>query len=132
MTHISKKKLQDTHRKQLVKQFANLFTLSNPKKTGRVFESLCTESEQIMLIKRLAIILMLDKKYSRYRIAQTLMVSESTVREIKKKFDEGDYAEITVALKQREYENEQFWESINALLRLGMPSRGKDRWKSLH
>lgn len=131
MTRVSKNTLQEKHQKQLLTQLADLFSSVKTKKAAQLFQSLCTEAEQTMLVKRLAAILMIEKKYSRYHIAHTLSMSESTVREIQKKYDEGQYAEITVTIRQKEYEREQFWRTIDSLARLGMPSMGKDRWKSL-
>lgn len=131
MTNVSKRVLSSRHKKQLFEQFASLFAVSNTRTITYLFTDLCTDVEQTMLVKRLAAILMLHANYSRYRIAQTLCMSESTVCEIQKKFDQGTYSHIICATKQKQFEKEQFWETVESLVRLGMPSMGKDRWKGI-
>ena len=130
MTHISKKNLTKNSHKKLTEQMANMFVVADKKTASPLFTSLFTESEQIMFIKRLAVILMIDKRYSKYRIAKTLHVSESTVKLLLLKYEAGLYKPITKLAKSKSFDTNTFWEMVEVLLRAGMPPRGKGRWKS--
>lgn len=131
MTNVSKQKLNKKEQKKLQKQVTSLFARTDDRGAQALFGELFTESEQIMFMKRLAIIIMVDKEYSKYRISRTLKVSESTVREIRSKYYLDEYNKLLALTRSDTFDNEKFWETIEVLLRLGMPSMGKDRWKSL-
>jgi len=132
MTNVSKNKLSQDVRDKLFTQFTSLFTNANQKHISSLFEALFTDSEKIMFIKRLAVVLMISEGYSTYAISKTLKVSDGTARTLKSKFLKGEYDVLISVTKQKNFDNTQFWASIEILLRLGMPSYGKDRWKSLH
>jgi DNA-binding NarL/FixJ family response regulator len=132
MTNISKRRLGDMHQKKLLKQLAGLFATSDKKSTELMLTDLFTESEQIMFIKRLGIVMMINSGYSKYRIAKTLLVSESTVREAGKKFDMGMYNNLLRKTQTKQFDSKKFWATVEVLLRAGMPSMGKDRWKDVH
>ena len=131
MTNTSKHKLQATKQKELFVQFANLFANVNQNESSVLFETLFTDAEKVMFIKRLAIILMLSKNHSTYAIAKTLYVSDSTVREIKKKYVLGMFSSIVDATKNKSFDAVKFWATVDILVRAGMPSQGKDRWKKV-
>ena len=131
MTHVSKKPLnkdvQNRLNKRLVKTITNLRTMSE----GSVFISeLFTDSEQIMLAKRLMIIFMLTENVSQYRIKQILRVSSATVFRISEGLDKGEYQYLTRLCKKKK-SRDIFWQELEVIVRLGMPSMGKDRWKWL-
>lgn len=109
----------------------SLFARIDDRGAQALFGELFSESEQIMFMKRLAIIIMVDKEYSKYRIARTLKVSESTVREIRSKYALDDYDKLLSLTRSKKFDNQEFWDTIGVLLRLGMPSMGKNRWKSV-
>lgn len=91
MTHVSKKKLHPQHERRVVNAFmCSLFSTNMTRGKARVY-AILTHTERIMLAKRLAIITMLDKQHSYYRICETLNVSVSTVRRLNKKLQAGDF-----------------------------------------
>ena len=97
-----------------------------------LFESLFTDTEKIMFIKRLAIILMISQEHSSYSIGKALHVSNSTVRSLKEKFLKGEFDILVGATRKKNFDSKKFWETMDVLLRLGMPSyNDKDRWKFL-
>jgi uncharacterized protein YerC len=79
MTNVSKHPLTTTQEAELFSQLGVLFSKRNPQQAQELFDDLLSETEKIMLAKRLAILVMLYKKQSLYFIAQTLHVSSATV-----------------------------------------------------
>lgn len=131
MTNISKRTLDKKQQEQLFYQLTQLVRGSNKNETAAFLSALFTDTEQIMFIKRLAAVLLLSKKQSAYRVAKTLKMSESTVSQIRIKYEFGEYDSIVKVSQKKEFDSKQFWLTLDVLLRAGMPSRGKDRWKSL-
>lgn len=64
------------------------------KKVGSILGELLTETEQIMLAKRLAIILMLFGETPQHRIAEALLVSPTTVSKIASEIEKGKYGAL--------------------------------------
>jgi uncharacterized protein YerC len=131
MTNVSKRVLGKDQQKQLFYQLSQLVSEANKTETRTFFGDLFTEAEQIMFIKRLAVILLLSKEYSPYRIAKTLKMSESTINQIKLKYELGEFEAIVSLSRKNKFDTKQFWTTLETLLQAGMPSMGKDRWKSL-
>lgn len=131
MTNISKHKLPHKTEKQLFSQFTNLFIAADEKKLAVMFDALFTDAEKIMFIKRIAIILMLSKGVPMYGIAKSLKVSVTTVRSQRELLEEGRYEVIIIMTRKKNFDADEFFGALGAILRLGMPSYGKDRWKSL-
>jgi len=132
MTRISKKILSSDSERKLNSQLAKFFSNQKENKIQKLFSDLLTPTEQIMLIKRLAMVIMITKGESCYRIAQVLNVSDSTAREVKTKIKLGQYQNLVAHYKNKNFNSKEFWETVEMILRAGMPSRGKDRWQSVH
>ena len=91
MTHVSKRKIGYQIERQIVDAFMSaLFSTSLARGKARV-RSILTSTERIMLAKRLAIITMLERDQSYYRIEQTLNVSGSTIGRLHKRLVAGDF-----------------------------------------
>jgi len=132
MTNVSKNKLDDATQQRLFAQFSALFAKSSQKEVVNLFEALFTDSEKIMFMKRLAVILMVAQGHSTYAVAKSLHVSDKTARDVKARLISGVYDDIVTSTKHKNFDSKKFWASIEVLLRLGMPSySGKDRWKGL-
>lgn len=129
MTNISKKKLDKKAELQLFSQFTNVFLAADEKKLATIFNALFTSSEKMMFIKRIAIVLMLSKGVPMYGIAKSLKVSITTVRAQRNLYEEGQYDAIVSITRKKNFDTEEFFEILGTILRLGMPSYGKDRWK---
>ena len=103
MTNISKNILDSKTESKLRKQFSKFFSDQIPSELENLFSDLLTQSEQIMLIKRLAVIVLLIEGQSIYSIPKTLQMSVSTVRDIKSKYKLGKYDKanqyITMAIR---------------------------------
>lgn len=131
MTNVSKKKLEPRTQDQLFKQFTLLFSSADSSSTSKMFDSLFTESEKIMFVKRVAIVLLIAEEYSTYAIAKTLNVSDKTVRDILKQAKAGRYDSIIAVTRKKSFDKKRFWETVEVLLRGGLPPMGKNRWKWL-
>lgn len=129
MTNISKQKLDKQTERQLFTQFTQIFKNANEAKLAELFDALFSETEKVMFIKRVAMVFLFSKGVSLYAIERALNVSENTVRLHKMRFDEGRYDPIVSMTRKKSFASVDFIETLEVLLRLGMPSYGKDRWK---
>lgn len=129
MTNISKQPLSQQTTDKLFFQLTKLFADVSQQRASNFLDNLFTDSEKIMFIKRLAVVLLISKGQSTYRIAKLLSVSDATVRTIKQKYDQGAYGSIISATQKKAFDSEKFWKTLEVILRGGMPSMGKDRWK---
>lgn len=133
MVNVSKKKLKksvsDKINSRLVNIIANLETNTS---TEGFLNNLLTESEKIVLAKRLSIIFMLYEKISMYRIHVVLNVSKSTVIKVANDIDFGKYENILEIVKKRK-NRVTFWTGMEIVLKCGMPPIvGKGRWDFLN
>jgi hypothetical protein len=132
MTRVSKHKLKPDTQKRLFLQFVKVFESAGKKELPALFRALFTESEKIMFIKRLAVILLLSRNRSTYAIAKLLYVSDTTVSLLRVKYESGHYDSLIAVTKRRSFDTKQFWKTIEMILQAGMPPRGKGRWKWLY
>jgi uncharacterized protein YerC len=130
MTRVSKQALQPSHLKKLYAELAKTIVRLDKKNTTLFLDELLGEEEKVMIAKRVAVIVMLIEKNSTYRIAQLLLMSQSTVERHRKKLRIGEYDNIVQMLKQRKEAYKEFWNTLEVILRAGMPPRGRGRWKS--
>lgn len=131
MTRVSREKLDHQTQEQLFSQLAQIFSSANQKQTAALFEALFTDTEKTMFVKRLASILLIAEDYSTYAIAQRLKISDSTVRSIRLQSQAGKFDALINLTRRAAFDKKQFWETVEVLLRGGLPPRGKDRWKWL-
>ncbi len=132
VTNVSKHALNKEFEKELFVQFINLFSSSNKKTNAELFSSLFTESERIMFIKRLAVIVLVQKKVSTYKIAQKLHVSDATARAILQKIEGKSLDPILACIQKKSFDADAFWKTVDLILRAGLPPRGRGRWKWLY
>ena len=131
MTNVSKNILDEKIAQKLNLQLSKFFSEQTGKQMQKLFSDLLTTSEKTMLAKRLAVVIMLTEKHSTYRIAQTLKISDSTVRDVKSRLNLGQYDHLVAHYEKKKFNSKEFWETIDLILRAGLPSRGKDRWQSV-
>jgi uncharacterized protein YerC len=129
MTHISKKKLSTNDTSVLHgKMFALLASLDR-KNSPSFFGELFSEAEQIMLIKRLAVIILLHEGYSTYRISHTLHMSPSTTERMKRRYERKEYQHIISVYTNEPKIARGISRILDILLTAGLSPRGKGRWK---
>jgi len=130
MTHISKKKLNNNDFEKLYAELIHSFERSfKNNRTKNVFEEFLTQTEKVMLVKRLAVIAMLSKDIPIYTIAESLNMSPATVDRMSLKYEMGKYSSIIkYALGKKD-----IWDVIDHILSGGgimPPKTGKGRWKN--
>jgi len=128
MANVSKRPLKSKVLVNIFSQLAKIVARSNNKNASRILESLLTETERIIIAKRLAAILMIAENCPTAVVAKTLDLSRSTVNIIRQNFYSGKYEAVLEIRGKSKKEREQMWESLDKILRLGMPSMGSDRW----
>lgn len=131
MVNVSEKGLSSKMITRLFKQFARVATSTNSQRANAFFIGFFTEKEHIVFAKRMAIILMLYEGYSHRSIAQLLSASRMTVVSIAEQYEEGKYDAVIHVVARNKEEREKMWQTIDLVLRAGLPLRGKDRWKWL-
>ena len=123
MTHISKVKIPSHIEQKIIDTFMrSLFSTNATRGKARIY-SILTPIERIMLAKRLAIILMLDKDESYYHIEQTLNVSRSTVRRLHRRLLAGHFDPLCRVFNR----NLSFLDYLELFLSAGLPSRAGPR-----
>jgi uncharacterized protein YerC len=122
MPHISKKELEPYVREEIEAQLLRAFSNVQKKESQEVLEELLTETERLMIAKRLATIRMLQKDYSYYRIEQSLGISVSTSKRLHEQLLAGTFPTIE---KQASRSREQaaLLKTIETILRAGLPPR---------
>ena len=111
--------------KRLWSQLLKTFRDAGKKdETNGVITDLFTYTEKIMLAKRLAVILLLDKGLPQHVISDELKVSISTVTRMSLGIDRGKYDHIL-----RMSGKMSVLEILEKIILMGMPPRtGRGRW----
>lgn len=130
MPHVSKKKLdQEIFEKIFRKLVLVLEKAQNKNRLMSVLSELLTETEKIMLAKRLAIVLMLFGDTPQHRISEALFVSPSTITRTSLNIELGKYDTIINISKKERLDLEKI---VWLLLTAGgiMPPRvGRKYWR---
>lgn len=133
MPHISRKKLKKEELDKIFTKLALIFdTVGKNKKSKLILEEFLTQTEKIMLAKRLAIIFMLNEGISTHYISDTLFVSPSTVERISLKHGFGDYSYLSKITKNKNNKRD-IWEIIKPLaMAMLTPKGARGRWKWMY
>jgi Trp operon repressor len=130
MPHLSSKELDKELSEKLFNDLLSILNKSQDKKSmSGVVNELLTDTEKLMLAKRIAIVLLLNSKTPQSSISEILKVSTSTVAKISLKLEMGMYQSI---LKASEKDKNDFERIIYNIMTMGgiMPSKiGKRYWK---
>ncbi|MDP2648498.1 MAG: Trp family transcriptional regulator [Patescibacteria group bacterium] len=118
MAHVSKKKILPDTEHRIVDALMRSLVSTNAKRSKARVRALLTPTERIMLAKRLAIITMLERGESHYRIMQTLNVSVSTVGRLDKQRCRGEFDPLLRVFNR----NLSFLDFLELFMAAGMPS----------
>ncbi len=131
MPHVSKNKVSVKVMTKIKKNLVRI--IIKPYKDRTIAEELFTETEYIMLAKRLATIVLILKGISNYKIAKNLKVSKSTVSRLAKDINLGKYESIKDLVTSKKKSDIQVLDILEKVLLMGMPSySGKGRWDFLN
>ena len=134
MVRLNKNELSPKQLEELFKQLGLLLSTSSDKNVGLLLEKLLGPEERIMLAKRLAAAVLLEKGYAYNQVADALHVSKSTVSNIDQRLGEGGVTKIAEILKQDKASYSGILKLVESILTVGgiMPSRaGLDRYKGI-
>lgn len=121
MAFVSKRELPGGVKEKLYAQLVDVFTAHEGKfDSKKLVYELFTPTERLMFAKRIAIVLLLEKGYTSYGIAQLLNVSDSTVSRLDVQRERGRFAHIARVLKNREHRH-SFIGILETVLTLGLP-----------
>lgn len=134
MTQVSKYPISKSIYERIFDIFLRTFSKFNSKKeVSDFFVEFLTPTEQIMLTKRLAISVLLAKKYNYREISQILKVSNGTIRSVSTQFKYGSNLRSVVAQLLKSESIEDFWLDIaEVFTSVGSVGRkGTSGWKYL-
>ncbi|MDP2641957.1 MAG: Trp family transcriptional regulator [bacterium] len=116
MPHVSKRKLdRETFDKIFIKMIRILERAQSKNKFTSVLEEILTETEKIMLAKRLAVVLSLLADIPQHRIADTLLVSPTTVSKISLQLEVGKYDSVkSISIKEKLDLEKMIWLLLTA------------------
>lgn len=131
MAYVSRKRLAKKVSGDIQARLLKTVTGSRVKTSGaNLLEELLTRTEREMLAKRLSALFLLTQGLSAYRVHKMLHMSPTTMRRMQIGLERGKYPHI-ISFVQKRKEREEFWNWIETLARMGMPERGRNRWKWL-
>lgn len=128
MPHVSRKKLKKKIFIKIGEQLSNTIAKANSARELKwIFKELITPTERVMLAKRLAIILMLERGYSLDIIQKTLKVTPQTIVRFWKMTKYSLHKPIIKEISSNKAKRD-FWQELEKLILLGMPPRGR-QWQ---
>ena len=131
MTNVSKKPIKKEILQKTSNRLNEIFSkLGNNTNTKLFLEDFLTNSERIMLSKRLTLIFMLSENVPFSVITRTLNVSPATVGKTARILDRGGYKNALAIFKKTK-SSKLFWKQIETLFRTEMPKYGRGRWNFL-
>lgn len=136
MPHVSRKRLKKEIATELADQFLTFLSLAQTKKEARILANeLLSQTERVMLAKRLAIVVLLVRGYSFTQIEEALGVTRQTVIRVWKDMKIGKYDKIARYAREHtgHFKKEAFMDALIRMIHFGMPPRaGRGRWKFLN
>lgn len=133
MTRVSSKPLSPDAEAKLFAEFSQVIARTNKKSAGPFMGALLTKTEQIMLAKRIGIIMLLHKNVPAHQIAKRLHVSSQTVSRIRVVYRKGRYDPITQYFDMNKQEWSRYLRALEIVLYGVFPSRtGFGRYKYLN
>lgn len=131
MPHISKRHLNYKLYQQLSVDLHKAVSTSGQRSVEQFMTSILTPTEQVMLTKRFAAVMFLEKGMTNYEIWNTLELSPSTVARIQKAYEDGKYDDFLSIFSKKKKGNKNFLDTLEVILQAGLPPRGKGKWKKI-
>lgn len=101
MPHVSKRKMDADLFDSISVQLSKIFKLSNDKElTASLMDEIFTGTEQVMLAKRLASILLLRRNVPQHIICEKLKMSPSTIARLSLDINRGKYQTVFEIIKK--------------------------------
>ena len=129
MPHVSSKKLDNKFSSKLFgKLLGVLSRAQNGNDLSLVADELFTNTEKIMLAKRIAVILMLDNEVPQQKITEVLHMSPTTVSKMSLKVELGKFDSILRVSKQEKTDMKKLVWNILTVGGIMPPKVGRKYW----
>ncbi len=102
MPHISKHKVSDSVKQDLEEYLTALVASAGSNTRKLVFRELFTNTERIMIAKRIMILFLIEKRTATHTISEILRVSPSTVARFEGLTQQGTYKKTIAWLQRKE------------------------------
>jgi len=134
MTHVSKRRIKKDVAAELADQFLTFLSIARTKSAARTLaQELFSQTERVMLAKRLAVVVLLVRGYSFDQIEEALGITRQTTVRIWRAVKQGKFEHIRRYARQhtRHFKHESAVEALIRILHMGMPPRAGKRWQGL-
>jgi len=134
MVRLTSDQLPASQLQELFRQLSHTLAKRSEKHTEHFLSELLGAEEQIMLAKRLAVIVLLIEGHSLYRISKLLKVSPTTAEKIKLNLEAYKYEHLVISLGKNKREYFSLLKTLDDILHLGglLPHyNGPERYRSL-
>jgi Trp operon repressor len=130
MPHVSNRKIDPKLSEKLYKKLISVIERAQNKDSLHyVINELFTQTEKVMLAKRLAIVLLLSDNIPQHRITEILKVSPTTVAKISLLIEIGKYKNILEISKKEKVDLEKIVWQILTVGGIMPPKVGRKYWK---
>lgn len=121
MTNVSKKEMDQNLAREIWQQLNEAVGRLSSTQSTPFLEELLSESEQVMLAKRLAAIILIHEGHSDYAISETLCMSTDTVGRLRFKYNRGEFKSVVVGMQKNKTDYTEFIETLLDVIHLGLP-----------
>lgn len=120
MPQLSKFPVSNKIKEEIMSSFCWLIAnFNSEKEVYKFLDDFLSKTEKLMLAKRLAIAMMIEKGYSYFEIRDTLKVSTSTILRISHWLDKsGEGYRLGIAKLMKKEKLHNFWEEIEDLIEI--------------
>lgn len=133
MVRVSKNKINNKIYLKISSQFVlSLMCLDSKKKSLDFIDELFTQTEKVMLAKRLAIIIMLKEGLSQYAIWKALNVSPATVTRISKMLKEKHFDFIENLYVDKKARKKFLRDILVFIYKIAPPRPSGSGWRYIH
>jgi uncharacterized protein YerC len=132
MARISKRPLDEKMSAEIWQQLYETVGRLSSDQATTFLTDLLGPTEQTMLAKRLAAIVLIHEEHSDYAIAQTLQMSSATVHKLRLRYQQGRYDEVIKGVQKNKTDYIAFVDTLIDAIHFGLPRyAGPNRWKLL-
>lgn len=119
MVRLNKNTLTEKQLNNLFKQFVTIVAPKQPTESTRILKEILGSEEQIMIAKRIAIIVLLLEGKSLYAISNMLKISPSTAEKVQNNLANDCYEAIIQRLHHSKKDYFAILNTIDSILHLG-------------
>lgn len=121
MARISKQKISSRISNEISSQLTDTLGRLSANQSGLFVSQLLGKEEQIMLAKRLAIIVLIHEQHTDYAISKTLKVSDTTVSKLRLKYHNKEFDSVVKGIKKNKADYIDFLETLLDIMHMGLP-----------